>query len=485
MKKLSLPLLVTLSTLASCGQPLQMQNLQTPGLKATQPKLSAKWITKNGPPKIQGELVVQFRQGFNTKQVAPPPQLGGRFSQTLNVKGQKFGLLKLQNKSDSSMAQTLAAMRSNPAYASVEYNPRYHALYTAPRYQPRVTRFSTTPQTQPQTLTPASGLALNDAFFPLQWALPKIGVPYAWEQTQGSQDILVAVVDSGIDYNHPDLKGQIVNGLDFMAEIPTGPNGEGSPDVVDEDPMDQMGHGTHVAGIINALPNNRTGIAGIAPNVKVLNIKALSAEGWGSAFAIAQGITYAVDKGARVINLSLGSGQGSKPIELAVQYAIEKGAVVVAAAGNDYTHTGFPASYPGVIAVGATDKDDFLADFSNHDKRINVMAPGVDIMSTTPTFLTNTMSQNGVDQFYSVMSGTSMACPMVTAQAALILSKNPTLNALQVKEIIEKSAKNIGDRRIFGAGRIQVTEALNQVPAMAPPPSAAPPNSGVSAQRFR
>src|SRR5690606_29587985 len=167
----------------------------------------------------------------------------------------------------------------------------------------------------------------------------------------------------------------------FMSENITGPNGEGSPDVVDDDPLDQMGHGTHVAGIIAALPNNETGVAGIAPGVSLLNVKALNADGWGSAFAIAQGITYAVDQGARVINLSLGSPQDSKSIELAIKYAQSKGVLLVAAAGNDFTHTAFPANYPGVLAVGAVDDKDWLAKFSNHDEKISVVAPGVDIMS--------------------------------------------------------------------------------------------------------
>lgn len=247
--------------------------------------------------------------------------------------------------------------------------------------------------------------------------------------------------------------------------------------------MDELGHGTHVAGLIGAIPNNQRGVAGIAPQVKILNLKALNAQGWGSAFAIAQAVTQAADKGARIINMSLGSKEASKPIELAVQYALKKGCLVIAAAGNEFTHTSFPAAYPGVLAVGAVDQDDKLATFSNHDERINVMAPGVDIMSTTPTFATESMIANAIDPNYAVMSGTSMATPIVSAQAALLLSKNPQLTAEEIKQLIQSTAKKVGDPTIFGHGRIQILESLRRLEQNSPAPVAPP--AAVVAQRVR
>lgn len=456
---------ISLILLAGCG------NSRLPLTQGAQPgavKVSAKWVLKNQPAVIPGEIVVETKASFATQALVKSFSANGtRPIQHLRIQDRDFTLLEVAEPEKTN--QIAAQLKTNPQVQSVSPNPRYMALggVTQPM---RPMSYATTP-----LRGFAEGAPLNDAFYNLQWALPKIGVPGAWNLgTAGSQDLLVAVVDSGVDYQHPDLKGQIINGLDFMAENPTGPNGEGSPDVVDEDPLDQMGHGTHVAGIIGAVPNNGTGIAGIAPGVKILNVRVLNSEGWGSAFSIAQGISYAVDRGARIINLSLGSAEGSKPIELAVKYAQQKGVLIVAAAGNSYTHTGYPASYPGVLAVGATDDQDFLADFSNHDARINVVAPGVDIMSTTPTFLTNTMSQNGIESFYSVMSGTSMACPMVTAQAALLLSQNPSLTPAQLIDLIEKSAKPIGDPRIFGHGRIQVDASLRMLANLAGTPPAAP-----------
>lgn len=440
-----------------------------PAVAKAPARVQAKWVLKQQTPFVPGEVVVQYRNGFATRSLQALNLPGIRASQNLAIQGERFSLLQFRNPAQVDSA--LRALRRLPEVASANYNPRYTAL---------------TSSRQPlfrQSLAPASVASLSDAFYPLQWALPKIGVPQAWKFIRESREVLVAVVDSGVDYNHPDLKGQIINGKDFMAEDVTGPNGEGSPDTVDADPLDQFGHGTHVAGIIAAQADNHMGIAGIAPMVKVLNVKALNAEGWGSAFAIAQGITYAADQGARIINLSLGGGDASKPIELAVKYAQSKGALVVAAAGNSFTHTGFPANLPGVLAVGATDTEDWLADFTNHDKRIDVMAPGVDIISTTPTFLTNTMVANKIDVFYSSMSGTSMACPMVSAQAALLLSLNPALKAEQLKELIIRTARPVGDARLFGSGRIQIDASLQALATALPP--AEPPAPAVSAQYLR
>lgn len=481
-----------LTTLVACGGP--RIPVTGPGLQNMTPtRVSAKWVTKQKSPHIPGEVVVQVNQGFGTQSLHALTASGSRPKQRLRIENQEFMLMEVPAQQD--VNQIAADLRQDPNVQYAAPNPRYMALGNmAP---PRPLSYSSMPPAFRSFADPTTAgqvkaaAALNDAFFQMQWALPKIGIPNAWTRGgEGSKDLLIAMVDSGVDYKHPDLKGQIINGKDFMSDQISGPNGEGSPDVIDDDPLDQMGHGTHVAGIITAIPNNATGVAGIAPGVKLLNVKALNAEGWGSAFAIAQGITYAVDQGARVINLSLGSPEGSKPIELAIKYAQKKGVLVIAAAGNSYTHTGYPASYPGVLAVGATDDKDWLADFSNHDSRINVVAPGVDIISTTPTFLTNTMAQNGIESHYSVMSGTSMACPMVTAQAALLLSRNPHLTADEVAFMIEKSAAKIGDERIFGQGRIQIDASLDLLAAQYPdgpptgadtPPAAAPGNAPATA----
>jgi len=489
---------LAVSALVGCGG--QQFPLAQGGqnFRAAQPttKVGAKWVLKERSPYVPGEVVVQVNQGFSTQSFNAQSlrafnASGSRPKQQLRIHNQEFMLMNVPNSQD--LGQVVATLRQDPAVQYAAPNPRYMALQYPPR-PPQNFSYSTTPRVglfnqgpAANGGNPAAGGVLNDAFFRLQWSLQKIGIPNAWNiGGQGAPNLTVAVIDSGVDYQHPDLKGQIINGKDFMVDTVSGPNGEGSPDTVGDDPLDQMGHGTHVAGIIGALANNQTGIAGIAPGVKILNIKALNRDGWGSAFAIAQGVTYAVDQGARIINMSLGSAEGSKPIELAIQYALSKGVLVVAAAGNSFTKTGFPANYPGVLAVGATDQADWLADFSNHDSRINVMAPGVDIMSTTPSYMTNTMLKNGIDPLYSVMSGTSMAAPMVSAQAALLLSRNPNLTATELQDIIQKTAIKVGDQRIFGHGRIQIDASLDYLASQQPPTTAppAPDNGQVNAQRF-
>lgn len=491
-----------LTSLVACGQPQAMLPGQSfgqpafnqPGaqLQNRQPnvRVGAKWVLKDRSTHVPGEVVVQVNanRGFSTQSLRAFSAAGSRPKQRLRVQNQEFMLMNVPQQQD--INQVLQQLRQDPAVQYADYNPRYMALQNYPQAPrpmgygtaPRVGLFNTgTPAVGPGT-APSAPAALNDAFAPLQWSLNKVGIPNAWNiGGPGRSEVIVAVIDSGVDYQHPDLKGQIINGKDFMPDTVSGPNGEGSPDAIGNDPLDQMGHGTHVAGVIAALANNSMGIAGIAPGVKVLNIKTLNRDGWGSAFAVAQGITSAVDQGARIINLSLGSPQGSKPIELAIQYAQSKGALIIAASGNASTKTFFPARYPGVIAVGAINQDDSLADFSNHDERINVVAPGVDIMSTTPTYMTNTMLQQKIDSFYSVMSGTSMAAPMVSAQAALLLSRNPALSAQQLQEIIQQTTRKIGDPRLFGHGRIQIDASLDYLVSQQPP-AAAPPAAGDPAQ---
>ncbi|WP_042145218.1 S8 family peptidase [Paucisalibacillus sp. EB02] len=255
----------------------------------------------------------------------------------------------------------------------------------------------------------------NDTYFSpsYQYGLFNTDADHAWDVTRGSSSQEIAVLDTGVDYNHPDLDGKVVLGYDFVQN--------------DWYPQDQNGHGTHVAGIAAAETNNATGIAGMAPNTKVLAVRVLDAQGSGSLADIADGIIYAADAGAEVINLSLGCNCDTQTLENAVNYAWNRGAVVVAAAGNDGVRTTFePASYENVIAVGAVDSNNRKANFSNWGTWVDVMAPGVDIASTYP------------NNSYVYMSGTSMASPYVAGQAALLTGQGK--NNVQVRVAIENTA---------------------------------------------
>ena len=288
----------------------------------------------------------------------------------------------------------------------------------------------------------------NDPQFAAQWGLTRIGCPDAWDHTTGDPAIVVAIVDTGVDLNHPELAPLLLAGQDLV-DFPPGsvpkPGWvfEGDFTGVDAIPQDEVGHGTHVAGTVCCASNNGVGVAGVAWNVRLLPVKVLArvretatnvVSGSGSAVHIAAGIRWAVDNGARVINMSLG-GYGDTTVEReAVAYAVSRGVVVVAAMGNDNTNTPhYPSAYPGVVAVGATDSADRRASFSNFGAWIDVAAPGVGIQSTY------------WDDTYASLSGTSMASPHVAGVAALVLSRNNALTADQVANIIRTTAKPLRD----------------------------------------
>ena len=281
----------------------------------------------------------------------------------------------------------------------------------------------------------------NDTLYSrYQWNLPAIDTIPGWDFSRGAKDVIVAVVDSGVDLNHPDLRDKLVQGANFVDE--------------NTPPNDDVGHGTHVAGIISALVNNRQGVAGISWYNPIMPIKVLDQSGAGSTYSVAQGIIWAADHGAKVINLSLGNYANAQFLHDAIKYAYNKDVVLVAASGNDNTEQpGYPAAYPEVLAVAATDSRKQKAPFSNYGDYIDVAAPGVNIASTYP------------NNRYAALSGTSMASPHVTALAALIRSANPQLKNTEVMDIIRQTAVDLGSNGYdiyFGFGQIDIVNALER-----------------------
>lgn len=329
------------------------------------------------------------------------------------------------------------------------------------------------------TLVLAQSSEPNDPLYADQWALGRVQAPCAWYYSTGSEEVTVAVIDSGIDLNHPDLVAQLRDdGYDFVDD--------------DDDPSDENGHGTNVAGIIAATINNDEGIAGLAPQVKILPVRVMNRRGKGSDEAIAAGIRYSADKGARVLNLSLGATlmiaaeTESELVTEAIRYAQAQGALVVVSAGNDAVP--LPNAIVGenadALIVAATGPNDRLAPFTNVGSWIGVSSPGVQILSTMPTYdvylTSNELPRDErFDQNYDYMSGTSQAAPYVAALAALIFSVNPDWTADQVKEAIQRTADNIDARNNYeaeqgwlGSGRINACKALESLPAARPAPTA-------------
>lgn len=290
-----------------------------------------------------------------------------------------------------------------------------------------------------------------------------VDAPQAWSRTLGSAAVRIAVIDTGIDATHPDLAGKVVAAANFTASNTT---------------QDLSGHGTHVAGTAAASFDNATGIAGMAPNARLMDIKVLAVDASGRTTGdcanVADGVVWATDHGASVLNLSLGSPAPCLALKTAVAYASSHGALVVAAAGNEGgTSRFYPAAFPGVLSVAATTNEDQLAGFSNRGASwVDVAAPGDGIVSTLPTF---DNGSGAVD--YGYMSGTSMAAPIVSGIAALIWGQMPAATARQDVEtrILDTSRPITGTGVDFRYGRVDACAAATGNALLCAAPSAPAP----------
>ena len=305
----------------------------------------------------------------------------------------------------------------------------------------------------------------NDPMYPKQWHMRQIGMPQAWKLADGN-GVIVAVLDTGVAYEDykkfiqlPDLKGlTFVKPYDFVAKT-THAN-------------DDHGHGSHVTGTIAQMTNNGIGVAGVARNVRIMPLKVLSASGSGSVGGIADAIRYAADNGAKVINMSLGGAFPSKVLAKAVEYAHKKGVTVVCAAGNESrTKVGYPAAYPGAIAVSATQEDEAITFYSNTGKDIDIAAPGGNtrdagggrgnpdggVLQNTIKLGDPTVSE------YAAYMGTSMAAPHVAGVAALVVGEGVT-DPDAVEKVLKDSARRPTNQTYstdkYGAGIMDAPAAI-------------------------
>jgi thermitase len=278
----------------------------------------------------------------------------------------------------------------------------------------------------------------DDSGFVNQWDMAKIQTPEAWDVTTGSPTITIAILDTGVDLDHPDLANKIISNIKFSNSATTD---------------DVYGHGTHVAGIAAAMTNNGIGVAGLGYSCSIVNVKVLDDNGMGAYSWIVSGIIWAADNGADIINLSLGAPYASSALEDAVNYAWGKGVVIVAAAGNNGDTTPmYPAYYTNCIAVAATDANDARASWSNYGDWVDVAAPGVSIYSTLK------------DNSYGYLSGTSMASPHIAGLAALVFTVVGDSNGDgflndEVRSQIQATCDDIGVSGI-GSGRINAYRAV-------------------------
>ncbi len=329
---------------------------------------------------------------------------------------------------------TVVAATGHLERAVGQLNARHDIVWAEPDYLARI-------QDQPPgqrrglAFVPLAVVA-QDPLLAQQWHHALIRTGEAWRTSRGAGAI-IAVVDTGVDCGQTELVYQCVAGLDFVND--------------DDDPMDDHGHGTDVAGIAVGAANNGVGGVGVAPEAHVMPLKAMAASGYGSYAAIANAVVWAADHGADVVNLSLGGYYDSATLRSAVAYAMERGVVVVAAAGNDnLALPTFPAAYPGVIAVAATDRDDQHWEPSNRGSYVDLSAPGAHVATTT---------LHG----WGELSGTSEATPIVAGVAALMRSHGPGLSADEVLARLAAGAVDLGDPGwdpLFGYGRVDAARAV-------------------------
>lgn len=357
------------------------------------------------------------------------------------------------------------------------------------------------------------------------WGIKKINCAAAWDTSLGD-GVVVAVIDTGLDYNHEDIAANVwvntAEDINTNGKFDNWPSTEqrggvyGDLDGIDNDangkvddvigwdfctyggnvpdnnPMDDMGHGTHVSGTIAAVGNNGLGVIGVAPHAKIMPVRGLNSQGYGYNDDLAGCLTYAADNGADVVNCSW-IGYHSNTLSSAVSYATSLGCVVVAAAGNDsfslsVTYRRYPAAYENVVAVAATDCLDRKASFSNFGVTCDVAAPGVDILSlraaNTDMYIGSpgySPGQNFVPAYhpnavYYRANGTSMSCPHISGEAALILSLHPGFSTTAVEKVIRLKANGYTSSKFIGTGRVDASDALTvNTPTVAEAEIASPP----------
>lgn len=345
---------------------------------------------------VPNEKIIKFQPGISELEIQKIiKSMGGV------IKKKVSGFNNVYVVSNDSGSLTLSALNNNSAIVYAEDNGTVEAFVT-----PQDTYFS---------------------FQSWNYGSNMLNLPAGWALQKGNSRVIVAVVDTGVSNTHPDLKNNLVAGWDFV-------NNDGIPtDTVYYDEYTRYSHGTHVAGIISAVTNNNIGIAGVAWNVKIMPVRVLDPSGSGFISDVASGITWAVDHGANVINLSLGGTSSNQLLQDAVSYADSNNVTVIAAAGNynsgESHAVRYPAAYPEAIAVAAVDDTKHLSSYSCYGPEIDICAPGgAGVIQTKETqmILSTTFDKAQHKNVYVYMCGTSMAAPHIAGLAALLYSRGVT-----------------------------------------------------------
>ncbi|PIQ25944.1 hypothetical protein COW36_02960 [bacterium (Candidatus Blackallbacteria) CG17_big_fil_post_rev_8_21_14_2_50_48_46] len=422
------------SSFSTGSPPLTLASYRSPLSRSAQLDAAG----KKGLAAVPGEYLVRLRPGrsLNLRNLSSAVKT----ARSLGSPTFPYALVKLQSEEQISLQAQITALQADPAVESLEPN----GLFALPTDQ-----FAPLPQTQAIRST-----FPNDPLFTQQYAHALTQSLKGWEIQKGKTELVLAVLDTGVDTHHPDLAAKLLPGYNTVDHLP--------------EVHDKHGHGTHCAGVAGALLNNAEGGAGFAPQVRLLPVQVFSTGGFTSFADVAEGIVWATDQGARILSMSLGSRTLTQVLEDAVVYAQQRNVLLVAGMGNDGHQRerpikSYPAALPGVLAVGATDQADQLAFFSQVGPWHSVTAPGIQIVSSLPTYASAIPGLS-----YGPMSGTSMATPAVAGLAALVSSQFPQLDAAGIKAQIEATADDLGSQgfdNLYGHGRINVYRALQ---ALAP-----------------
>lgn len=419
------------------------QNKKQPEQKQTTPEsIHLVPEPKTKETKVPGQIIVKFKKGVTEAQITQKlssysatvkKKINGINSYVIEVpKGQEDTVLE-KLKSDTLLD-----------YSEPDYIQKVNFVPNDPNFIDQWGLHNTG-----QMVGGKSGVAGAD-----------IAAEAAWDVTQGG--VTVAVIDTGIDADHPDLTGQIVGQKIFVTNTI----------------QDKYGHGTHVAGVIAAHTNNGIGVAGVCPNCKLLIAKAMDDQGLGQTSVLAEAIIWAADNGAKVINMSEGGEERSQAQAEAIAYAWGKGAVVVAAAGNNNSVTPFyPAALKeyNVISVASSDNKDVKPYFSNFGSWVMLAAPGENIFSTMPTYAYGMQSTDPLSLRYDYLSGTSMSAPIVSGVAGLVwASQYGTSNASVRDRLLNNVDKIAGTGTYWTYGRVDAAKAVGEAAQSSPSASAAP-----------
>lgn len=461
-------LLGVLSVLAGCGggggggaPPVQAKAILSGDLRV--PALAVRTAARTfqvDAPMVPGEVVVWLEDP-----AAPPPDLSSQGLELLRAPGGPIAVYRARD----SLGKPLAAMAlrvedsaEHATCAAAAALVSDAVVCASPNYLCRV------------------ALEPDDTHYDKQWHYPQINLPQAWDLTQGSNNVIVAVLDTGIVSRHPEFQGRLIAGFDFVSDPASARDGDGiDPDPEDPGdlatPQGSSFHGTHVTGTIGANGNNRQGVAGVDWNCRLMPVRVLGMNG-GAVADIANGILFAAGlpnasntvppRRADIVNMSLGGPGNSPVLEQACNAAANAGALLIAAAGNDNSpNPNSPAAFASVLSVGAVDLVRSRAPYSNFHTSIEIWAPGGDMTADRngdqfPDGVLSCMADDQGRHFFSFENGTSMAAPHVAGVAALIKAANPALSAAQIRQILLNTTvpgNNLpnGGRMVDALGAVQ------------------------------